>query len=233
VIASAGAATGLVVRLRLIVAAVGVVLVLCIARLSGTDATPLLAPFTFHDPGQPPLLIVRCGVLFLALSVLRDAPLRAVVVVMLFLLSLAVRGALYPFLLACACLVAPRKEADWTAQTVLYGSLAAAAALGLAVWVKRPEVPPDPRDPRGMVAYWQSRRNPYQARWWALAWTQQERTDPGDAYLALASIDWELGRDAQARKVLAKVFDRASTDIVRERAESVRAVWDRERPMPR
>jgi hypothetical protein len=221
------------VRLRHLAPALGVLLVLVIAGLCAPATSGLLTRFAFQDPGQPPLLVVRCGVLFFALSVLRDAPLRAAIVSLLFVFSLAVCGALYPFLLTCACLVALRSDADRTAQTVLYGSLAVAAALSLALYLKLPVLFPDPRDPRGMVAYWRLRRNPYQARSWALVWSQQEKNEPGNAYLTLAAIDWEIGRDAQARKVLAKVALGARSDTVRGLAESLRTRWDEERPTPR
>jgi len=82
-----------------------------------------------------------------------------------------------------------------------------------------------------MVAYWQGRKNPYQARWWALGWTREEAAAPGDAYLTLATLDWDLGRDTQARKVLAKVIERGPLPA-RERAASLQTAWDQARPAP-
>jgi hypothetical protein len=192
--------------------------------------TELLSPFAFQSPGQPPLLILRCGVLFFSLSVLRQRRLEAAIVALLFLLSLAVSGALYPFVLVAACLAGVRRGADGTAYAVLAGSLVTAIALLAASHLKTEDGRPSPGDPAAMVAYWQARRNPYEARWWAVAWTQQEMNEPGAAYLALASIDHDLGRDVQARKVLAKVLARPADDATRARAESMHAAWDTLRP---
>lgn len=216
---------------RHLAAALGAVIVLIVARPTG--GAQLLSAFVFHDEGQPPLLFLRWSALFFALYVLRRERASAAVVIALFSLSLIVRGALYPFLLVAAGLVARRREDDRLPYLVLYGTLAAALLLAVTPHLKRPAQMPDERDPARMVAYWQARHNSYQARWWALAWTRREANDHGDGYLALAAIDWELGREVQARKVLAKVIDGPSSDAARARATAQRALWDAQKPEAR
>jgi tellurite resistance protein TehA-like permease len=223
------------VRSRRLLALVGIALILLLAPELGLAWSAPFSSFSFQSGGAPALLVLRFGVLVLTLSTLRDAPLRAAVAIGLLVLSLSLCGALYPFLIGCACTLAVRqapREADRTAYVVLYGSLLTALALSALPHLKREAHATDPTDAPGMVAYWQARRNPYQARWWALTWTHHEANAPGDAYLSLATLDRQLGRDAQATKVLAKVLDHPASDAVRTRAESLRSAWDQEPAAP-
>lgn len=215
-------------KARQLVAALGVVIVLFLTRPMA--AADLLSPFVFHGEGEPPLLLLRCGALFFSLYALRRAWPQALIVIALFSLSMIMRGALYPFVLVTADVVARSRESERAPDAVLYGALAGALALCGLARLKHPEKLPDERDPAQMVAHWQARRNLYEARWWALAWTRREATDHGEGYLALAGIDWELGRDVQARKVLAKVIDGPSSEASRERARALRAQWNAQRP---
>jgi hypothetical protein len=89
---------------------------------------------------------------------------------------------------------------------------------------------PDPRDPPQMVAYFQRRKNPYEARWWALTWSRLEAPNAGEGHLALARIDWELGRRPQARKVLEKILAHPTSDAARANADALRAEWGGESP---
>ena len=227
-------AAGLV-RSRRLLALVGIALILILAPELGLAWSAPFSSFSFQSRGAPPLLVLRFGVLVLTLCTLRDAPLRAALAIGLVVLSLSLCGALYPFLIGCACTLAIRRtppEPDRTAYLVLFGSLLTALVLSALPQPKRQAPPTDPTDAPGMVAYWRARGNLYQARWWALAWTRHEANAPGDAYLTLATLDRQLGRDAQARKVLAKVLDHPASDAVRTRAESLRSAWDQEPAAP-
>jgi hypothetical protein len=218
------------VRAHLIVAVLGIFFVLRASHAALPAPWWSTGPFVFQDPGQASLLLVRCGVLFFALCVLRDTPARATMVVVLFLTSLALRDFLVPFLVIVIGLVARAGAVDRAAAIVLHASLVGALVVATAALLHRPPPVPDPHDPQAMEAYWRARKNPYQARSWALAWSLQEGSAPGDGYLELATIDWELGRDVQARKVLDKILSRSSSARAISRASALRDTWERERP---
>jgi hypothetical protein len=219
---------------RRVLALVGIALVLLTAPELGLALGAPLSSFSFQTRGGPPLLVLRLGVLVFTLSALRDAFWSAGVVIALFVLSLAASCALYPFLIVSVALVAlgrASREPGRTEYVVLYGSLLTALALAALPHLRREPIRPDPDDPPRMVTYWQGRQNLYQARWWAVAWSRAETSAPGDAYLTLASIDRQLGRIVQAKKVLAKVIEHPANEDVRRRAELLQATWEKE-PVP-
>ena len=186
----------------------------------------LLSPVSFQDAGQAPTVLIRLGVLFFCLDALRRRWPAAVVVIALFVLSLAVRGALYPFVLVAGAVTARADVTGRTANAVLLGSTSVAIAALLVPRLVTVQAPPDERDPAAMVAYWRARQNPYQARWWAIVWAKQEADRPGNGLLALATLNWELERKPQARRMLTKLLDQPVSDDVRARAEAERAKWD-------
>jgi hypothetical protein len=218
------------VRAHLIAAAVGITVVLMVSHQFALVPWWSAGAFVFQDAGQAPLLIVRCAVLFFALTVLERRAAATIAVVVLFLASLAVSGLFLLFVVIALGLVARVRAVDPAAALVLHGGVATALAIGTAALVHHPSPVPDARDPRAMEAYWRARKNPYQARAWALAWSRSERAAPGDAYLELATLDWELGRDVQARKVLEKVLDPRTPSLVKPRAAALRDAWEHERP---
>jgi len=220
----------LAMRAGHIVAWLGILGVLIVARPPTSEPEWLLAPFTFQEPGQPPLLLLRCGILFFSLYALRNHTTRAFLVVFAFLLSLGVRGALYPYVFLAAGLSLQRLVTSRGVNTVFYGSVVGAALLLVLPHLRAPPAEPDPRDPAKMVAHWQARKNPYQARWWAVQWAKQEALKPGEGLLTLARLDWQLGRQASARKMLTKLVDHAGSDAAREEALTQLATWDRESP---
>jgi hypothetical protein len=211
------------VRILGVVVAVGVVIL-----LGGAGAQPLSAPFFFQEPGQPPLLVLRCVALVVALVALRRRLPLALGVVALFYISLVVRGFAWPLfavLLACA---AQRRVPRASHRVLALGLVAAVALAALPLAKAPPSEPPASRNPAAMVAYWRGRHNLWHARWWALQWTPRERDDPGEAFFALATIDWELGRHTQARKVIDKIVERSTSDSIRARAMAQRSAWSAE-----
>jgi hypothetical protein len=81
-----------------------------------------------------------------------------------------------------------------------------------------------PDDPPRAVEYWRKRENLFRARHVALGWATKEKT-PGEGYLTLAIVDWDLGEREKAQKVLSKVLTRTDDPSVRERAEALTAKW--------
>ena len=106
-----------------------------------------LEPVIVQARGQTTLLIVRLGLLFGALAALRGAPKRAVVVVPLFVGSLALRAGLPVFLAAALITIASAEtvaeRVDRAASIVMGTSLVAAAALAASALL----VPPPSRTP--------------------------------------------------------------------------------------
>jgi hypothetical protein len=203
---------------------------LVLTRAAWAGLAGAAAPFAFHDAGQPPLLLLRLAGLLLALDTSRSSPARAASACAMFVLSLVARGFLLPSLVLDAALVAAVGSVERRVVVLVDAGLVAAVVLALAPGL-RPRAPePDPRDPRAMVEYYRVRANPYEERFWALAWSRAETEAPGEGHLALASADWALGRRTQARKVLAKVRKGTGSDALRERAEAQRAAWDRDVP---
>jgi hypothetical protein len=215
-------------RVRAVQAASALLLVVVVALTlpDAGDASSPLATYAFHEPGQPALLLVRVGVLLFALSVLRESPRLAALVGALFLGSLASRVVLYPFVIAAiAGVLVAKRPAGLVGDVALPLSLVLALGLvGVERW-KPVERMPDGNDPAAMVDYWQRKRNPFRARAWAITWANRERAGAGEGMLALARLDWELGRRPQARMVLSAVIKRPVDDAVRARAEAQLAAW--------
>jgi hypothetical protein len=175
------------------------------------------------------LLVLRGAVLVLALHAVRSSASRAAFVALLFFASLLFRGVLFPLLaLGLSFAVFSSGEIERRFVLLFDAMLALAVVLAAAPMLHPPPAPPDPRDPAAMVAYYQRRHNVYEGRFWALRWSRLEGQAAGEGHLALAGFDWELGRRAQARKVLAKVTLHPSSDAARARAEAQLAAWDRE-----
>ncbi len=80
---------------------------------------------------------------------------------------------------------------------------------------------------RARVEEERARKNLYRARAAALQWTMSEEV-PSEGYVALATIDWELGLHEKARKVLTKVATQAASTAEREEAAQVLARWGHE-----
>jgi hypothetical protein len=186
-------------------------------------------PLVAQDPGQMPLLVARVAAL--GLVVARVRPLGAarvgalVAVGGLFLASLVARE-LWIAEVVVALGVSERLATEpWprAARIAAPLVLVALAAAGLAP--RAPSAPASaPGDPREAVAYWRGQNNLFHARAEALRWANAEPS-PGEGYLALAEVDWALGDAMRARKVLAKVVERGSSEAVRARAQEIERQW--------
>ena len=109
------------------------------------------------------------------------------------------------------------------AKLVTAGALLVVAAAGLSATAPS-GVPPLPEDLPERTRHFRAVANLHRAREAALAWARTE-TVPGPGYLNLAEIDWDLGERATARRVLAKVRDRATDPSIQSRAASLEAEW--------
>jgi hypothetical protein len=187
-----------------------------------------LAPFSAQEPGGRAMLALRLVAFALALLCAPRARATAVSASIgaLLVASLAARGLLVPLVLASAWVVAT--SGARRARACGLGALSVVLALGIAASFRR-AAPPPVLSAREQVDDWRSRENSFRARAAALEWAKRE-SPPGDAYLALASIDWELGHRERARKVLSKVIAHPASDDVKRRADDLDRAWARAAP---
>jgi hypothetical protein len=200
------------------------------------DLDDFSRPFFAQESGQRALLLLRAGVLILALVRIgargrrQTAALAAIAVVVA--VSLVWRGLLLPGVLVAAGLsrrFAHRGSERVRARNWLAALVVLVPCLALVPVPSRssPAVAPS-GSLADAVAFWRGRGNPYRARGVALEHAKAEPL-PGEAYLALASIDHELGQVEKARKVLAKTLEHPASDAIRERAVKMQETWDDER----
>ena len=209
------------------------------AAIASTGAGALglqdpLAPFVAQEPGQTRLLIARALVLLIAVARLRARErtglLALSVAGALFVLSVAFQGLAIVDLIATAALVvwitrrAARGEIAPPAPRWL-GPVLVAAACTAGLVPLRVHVPLEPpTDPRDAVEYWRARGNLYRAHAAALSVARAEAT-PGDGHVVLAALDWELGHDDMARRVIATVLARTTSETARRKAEELDRRW--------
>jgi hypothetical protein len=205
--------------------------VLLVAPSTWDDPSQLLTRFAFHEPGQPPLILLRCAALYLSLFAARGSSWRTILLALLFVGSLIVRGLLLPLVGVATWFVWEAPPAEARVVAVADVLLAGALALALQPYLRPDAVTPAVQEPSRMVAQFRARQNPYEARWWALAWSRAETNGAGEGHLALADLDWQLERKAQARKVLEKVLRNPASEAARAQAEARLAEWGTE-PSP-
>jgi hypothetical protein len=193
------------------------------------------APLVAQEPGQTRLLVARALVLLIAVARIpareRAGALVLALAGALFVLSVALRGLAVVDLVATPALVVwltrrtSRHEVVSRAPSWL-GPILVTAACAVGVVRVRAEVPPaPPNTPRDAVEYWRARGNLYRAHAAALSLASGEAT-PGDGYVVLASLDWELGHDERARRVIAMVLERTTSESARRKAEELARRWN-------
>lgn len=178
-----------------------------------------------------PLLALRAGMLLAAVLASESLEGRARATVLgalaaLLLFSLCFRALLLPYCAAAALtlrfcarerpVLLPLDE-----RLLHAGVLVVALGAWFLPRTQRPQAT-EPASPAQAVAWWTARENPYQAHFRAWWWARSEAV-PGEGYLALARLDVTLGHSDAARRVLARIVERASSDAVRERAQSLAA----------
>jgi len=172
-----------------------------------------------------PLVLAGLGALVLAWLSLRTAPRAFAIVAGLFLLSLAARALLVVYfgaVIAAAFAARARLRRDATVVVLACTGVAIAVAI---VHGAAPAAPAPPQDPRAEVEFWRSRDNAWRARGAALAWARAENAAPGEGYVTLAQLDWELGEHEKARRVLGHVIERTHDDELLQRAARLRDAW--------
>lgn len=201
---------------------------------SGADAIDLrqaLAPFVAQAPGQMPLLLLRVGLFLFAL--LEPKPLTQGRAAALSCLALVMVGSLFAqglwlVMLLATILVVSRQSVPRVRGPSRWGAafLLATALVGLAPHWSASPARSTPDSPPALVQYWRERGNLFRARAAALAWARQEPV-PGEGYLTLADLVWELGHEDRARRVLEKVIAHPASDQVRRQAEDRLSRWGR------
>jgi hypothetical protein len=190
-----------------------------------------LAQFHAQEPGGRAMLALRAFVFVLACFRVpmreKGATFATALLGMIFVASLAARG-LVPALVVASALVIRRfargeeaRPSRWTPWVL--AALASLPVLAFAASYRHEAAPPS-RSASEQVDDWRARDNLFRARAVALDWAKRE-DPPGDAHLALASIDWELGHFEPARKVLSKVIARPASDDAKRRAEDLARTW--------
>ncbi len=207
--------------------------------LGGYDALGLrtpLAPAFAQEHGQAIALVLRAGLLFAILVMPADASCATrrartwglASVGVLFLLSLVARGAVSFFILGALGDIAWFARRDDASSAPRVSWLAPAAGLLVLLVAVRGATPestdPARSDARSLASMWRARGNLWRARWCALGWASHE-SPPGEAYVALAEANWELGRRDKARHVLAKVLAGQPPDAIRSHAEVMLQLW--------
>lgn len=202
-------------------------------------ASPLRAFFA-QEPGQTPLLVLRGGMLLAAVLAseslagrARATALGALAALLLF--SLCFRALLLPYCAAAAltlrfCSRQRPVLLPFDERLLHAGVLVVALGAWFLPGTPRPEAT-EPASPEQAVAWWIARENPYQAHFRAWWWARSEAI-PGEGYLALARLDVTLGQNDAARRVLARIVERASSNAVRERAQSLAATLGPARNAP-
>jgi hypothetical protein len=214
-------------RVHVLLACAVIATVLLVAATDGLVTITGTGPFEFQAPHQAALLLIRCGLLYFSLSAVRTSTLQSALLAGAFLSSLAVGLAFYPFLLLALLLpllmgASPDRISAVSMHAALILALVVSTAESLP---KKPSLPRE-ESPSAMVDYWLGRQNLYAARWYAIAWANQERVVAGEGTLTLAKLDWELGRVTQARAVLADVLRRPESDEIHARASMLLMQWD-------
>jgi hypothetical protein len=145
-----------------------------------------------------------------------------------FLLSLVARGALALFVLCALGDLAwlARRQATRPAPRIPWLVLAPCLALLAFARARSEFVAPGRGDARSQAFAWRARGNLWRTRWYALAWARTE-SPPGEAYMALAEANWDLGRRDKARHVVAQVLTGEPSDADRHRAEAALQLWNR------
>jgi hypothetical protein len=212
----------------------------------------LLAPVFAVTRVDLALVLLRLALLLAGVAATNRRPWsQGAAVAVLFALSFLARGAIAVLaftvlVLGARALLVPR-ERRWEpvpatglrdgvvgessgTHAVLLAACALAGASLLVATARRPP-PPLPEDAPSRTMHYRSVYNLHRAREAALQWAKEEGT-PGPGYLNLAEIDWQLGEREKARKVLAKVKERATDPSAQSRAASLEAEWAAEDAVP-
>ena len=190
-----------------------------------------LAPFDAQEPGGRAMLTLRVFVLALAfVRIPTRAPGATPVLATLgaiFLGTLAAHGLVPVLVLASALALrrfAPRDGARAAPpRPWVFALLALLPILAFVSTFRREAVAPQ-RSLREQVEDWRARENLFRARAVALEWATHE-DPPGEAHLALASVDWDLGHAVLARKVLGKVLAHPASDEAQRQATALAQAW--------
>jgi hypothetical protein len=195
--------------------------------------SPLVA-FVAQDPGQTRLLVARALVLLAAIVAARGRTARGAIGLALagalFLASLAARGLFLLDLVATTAVALDLARARGAMPAparfvqILVALLVASALVLPALPAHPPAHAVPPTSATEAVGYWRARGNLHRAHAAALDWANEEAI-PGEGYLTLASVDWDLGDRDRARRVLSKVLARATSDDVRARARELDSRW--------
>jgi hypothetical protein len=189
-----------------------------------------LRPFFAQVPGQTLLLGLRGLILFAAIVCVpprgRAQVLALLLAVSLFVASLYAQGLLVADVVVMLPLLAWLGRGRVSADASRSVTLAALVFTALAALPLVPtSSPPGPGDePRAAIDYWRGRKNLFRARAVARDWAMREEP-PAEGYVTLAAIDWDLGQRDRARKVLAKVLARATSDDARRHASELEDRW--------